>query len=95
MTLNTETQSQPEEKFFFRENAKESSAGLVVLHVRACMSFCLSVYVHVLLRPEANLGYGSSGIIHLVLLRQGLSLTELTEQAGLTGQPVAFPALGL
>lgn len=34
MTLNTATQSQPEEKFLLREKAKESSADLVAFYIR-------------------------------------------------------------
>lgn len=70
MTLNTATQSQPE-KFLLREKAKESSAGLVAFYICTgitCVPFCLAVYMHIHMWPEANLGYSSSGTIDLVLL---------------------------
>lgn len=72
MTLNAATQSQTEEKFLLREKTKESSTDLVAFYIRAqahtCMPFCLAVYVYIHMWPEANLRYGSSGTVHLVLL---------------------------
>lgn len=45
MTLNTATQSQPEEKFLFREKAKESSAGLLAFYIHARAHTCMCMRV--------------------------------------------------